>query len=210
VTRAEKLLSLLPKDGSTIGNKRLRESLGWREVTYRRVRDALILEGMLELGRGRGGSVARSRPERPALPRLKVVLQQGEAMRITRVAMRANKLVYVIVADRKVRYPLGSSGIVYVGTTKKGVSRVAQSAAYWTEDVLALRGVRAFRVRILTCPPRQKVKTWRLLERALLVGFRALYGRVPRYNSQGRRMRLRDESRFFSYQRVKEILQELA
>ena len=47
-------------DGSA-GNKRLREALGWQEVTYDRVKGALLGAGRIVSGRGRGGSVALAR-----------------------------------------------------------------------------------------------------------------------------------------------------
>jgi hypothetical protein len=57
---------------------------------------------------------------------------------VTRVAARHVKLVYVIVADKRLKYPRGRSGIVYIGTTRNGFSRVAQSAADWTDFILAV------------------------------------------------------------------------
>jgi len=53
------LLTHVPTDGSTIGNQRLREALGWKETRYTRVRDDLVEQGALEKGRGRGGTVRR-------------------------------------------------------------------------------------------------------------------------------------------------------
>jgi recombinational DNA repair ATPase RecF len=41
----------------SVGNKTLRERLGWDERTYERIKDRLVDEGRLEKGRGRGGSV---------------------------------------------------------------------------------------------------------------------------------------------------------
>ena len=59
------LLGLVPQDGSTIGNKALREQLAVAakrrisEQDYEAARDALITQGLLRKGQGRGGSVAR-------------------------------------------------------------------------------------------------------------------------------------------------------
>ena len=53
------LLALVPTDGSTIGNTSLRERLGWDDATYASVRDDLVGAGVLEKGKGRGGSVRR-------------------------------------------------------------------------------------------------------------------------------------------------------
>lgn len=59
------LLAELPGDGASIGNLRLRERIAARlrvdvaEVDYFAVRDALVQEGLLATGKGRGGSVHR-------------------------------------------------------------------------------------------------------------------------------------------------------
>ena len=58
----ELLLSIVPDDGSAVGNLALaaamRESVpDLSDETYQRIRDGLIAEGMLGKGRGRGGSV---------------------------------------------------------------------------------------------------------------------------------------------------------
>ena len=52
-----KFLSLLPEDGTTIGNKNLREQLGWNEDKYWRIRDRLVTSGAITRGTGPGGTV---------------------------------------------------------------------------------------------------------------------------------------------------------
>ena len=65
---AERLLALLPPDGTPIGNAALREELAeelGREVEeyeYIALRDALIAQGFLVKGKGRGGSVRLAKP----------------------------------------------------------------------------------------------------------------------------------------------------
>lgn len=59
VERSERdrfLAELQALDGSA-GNVRLREILGWDEAAYGAVKDALIADGAVAPGRGRGGSV---------------------------------------------------------------------------------------------------------------------------------------------------------
>lgn len=56
------LLSSIPLDGTAIGNKSLREQLEWSAEQYHRVREELVREGAIRLGRGRGGSVSLVRP----------------------------------------------------------------------------------------------------------------------------------------------------
>lgn len=54
--------------GGSAGNGKLRETLAWAEATYETVKEALVEEDLIVLGRGRGGSVALARrpPPRPA------------------------------------------------------------------------------------------------------------------------------------------------
>ena len=52
-----RLLEQVPADGDSIGNGSLRAALGWDEARYETARDALVSQGILAKGRGRGGSV---------------------------------------------------------------------------------------------------------------------------------------------------------
>jgi hypothetical protein len=60
-----RLLSLVPEDGAAVGNKWLRERLGWEAAHYFEVRDRLVERKVLLIGRGRGGSVYRVKPISP-------------------------------------------------------------------------------------------------------------------------------------------------
>lgn len=139
--------------------------------------------------------------------RLGVSLKARPALHVTRVSLDNKKMVYVIVASKKLRYRHGTrSQIAYIGTTRNGASRMAQSAASLTDRVLRRHGVKSFDVRVITCHPRQGVKTWRKLERALLLVFRETYGRVPECNTQGKRIRELDEFKYFSKERLRKML----
>lgn len=140
--------------------------------------------------------------------RLKVSLKRDETLRATRVSIGKNKLVYVLIADKRLKYKKGKR-IAYIGTTSKGVARVAQSVAFRADDILSLHGVRSFHARVVTCRPRRNVRTWVKLERALLLVFRELLGEVPRCNSHGTKMRETDEFRYFARRGVRGILEEL-
>jgi len=61
--RQKELLGAVP-DVNPIGNKALREQLGsnWSEDLYWAVRNRLVERGLLEIGRGRGGSVKKVPP----------------------------------------------------------------------------------------------------------------------------------------------------
>jgi len=62
------ILQLVPPDGSSIGNIKLMGLLRetWPDLSdeaYFRARDALVSDGVLATGRGRGGSVMLAEPE---------------------------------------------------------------------------------------------------------------------------------------------------
>jgi hypothetical protein len=142
--------------------------------------------------------------------RLKLSLKSAPALQATRVTIGKSKLVYVLVADKPLNYMYGRSRIAYIGTTKKGVDRIAQSVAARAEDILSLHGVRSFEARVVTCKPRRKVETWKKLERAMLLKFREAFGEVPECNSKGKKMKESDEFRYFGSAGVKKVIDKLS
>lgn len=54
----QRFLAALASLGGQAGNQRLCEALGWQDSTYQRIKQHLIDEGRIRVGRGRGGSVA--------------------------------------------------------------------------------------------------------------------------------------------------------
>jgi hypothetical protein len=141
--------------------------------------------------------------------RLRISLKREGALSASRMSVENDKLVYVLVCDKKIKYPKKKSRVVYIGATKKGISRIARSVAYRAQNILEIHGVRKFQVRILTCKPRQKIKTWHKLERALLIEFKETYGDIPQCNSQGHRIKKTDEDKYFRSKRLHNILEEL-
>ncbi|HIF39877.1 MAG TPA: hypothetical protein EYQ74_02100 [Planctomycetes bacterium] len=143
--------------------------------------------------------------------RLTVSLKRDPAITASRVGLGKEKLVYVLVADKRLRYAEGKSRIAYIGTTQNGTSRIASSVAARAPEILAIRGVRSFEARVLTCTPRRNVKTWRVLERALLLAFREEFGEIPWCNLQGKRIRERDEfERYFRRARISGLIHDLS
>lgn len=57
--QADQILAALPRDGSAMGNVRLRSRLELDNETYLSAREELLAAGLVRLGRGRGGSLAR-------------------------------------------------------------------------------------------------------------------------------------------------------
>ena len=142
--------------------------------------------------------------------RLSISLREEPALQATRVALGKHRLVCALVVNRRFKYPGGRSKVAYIGTTRVGAKRVAHSVATKADEILELGGVRSMTARIITCRPRQRVKTWLKLERALLIVFREMYGQVPRCNSHGTKMKARDEFEYFARSRVRRVLEELA
>jgi type I restriction enzyme M protein len=65
----ERFVETLKELGGSAGNGRLRDALGWQDDTYWAVHTALIEDGTVIAGRGRGGSVAvAAHAARPAAP----------------------------------------------------------------------------------------------------------------------------------------------
>jgi hypothetical protein len=131
-------------------------------------------------------------------------------MESTRVSLGNMKLVYVLIADKRLKYKLGKSRIAYIGTTKNGSARIAQSLAFRAEEVLSIRGVRSFHARVVTCNPRRRVRTWHKLERALLLKFKEHFGVVPWCNTVGKNMKVTDEFRYFAAAGVTNVIEELS
>jgi len=59
----ERLLALVPTDGSTVGNTALIRQLGWAGNRYWYARDYLLESGVLIRAKGRGGAVRLAHPE---------------------------------------------------------------------------------------------------------------------------------------------------
>lgn len=141
--------------------------------------------------------------------RLRVSLKSGSAVRVTRLGVQGSRLVYVISQNREHKYPYGRSPVVYIGTTEKGIDRIATSAAVRAPQVLAAHGVDRFDMRIITCTPRRRMRSWAKLERALILCFREIYGEPPKFNKALRNMREQDEFLLFSRDRLKDILRSV-
>jgi len=142
--------------------------------------------------------------------RINISVKREPALHATRITLGRLKLVYVLLADKRLQYAKGKSKIAYIGTTKHGLRRVARSVAVRTDDILALPGVRSLDARVVTCQPRQRVKSWLVLERALLLKFREMYGSPPRCNKHGKRIKERDEFDYFRSKRIQEVIEELS
>jgi hypothetical protein len=141
--------------------------------------------------------------------RLRVSLKRQSALHINRIALNDAKLVYVICANKAIRYQNGRSPIAYIGTTQNGIDRVAPSAAGRAYDILGEHGITALDVRIVTTTPRQRIKSWKVLERAMLLQFREMFGEVPFCNTVGKGMKESNEFDIFARDRIRQIIADL-
>lgn len=150
--------------------------------------------------------------------RLNLTVLRNPAVTVSRAAMKEDAIVYVLCADKQIKYKNKRSRIIYIGMTESGIHRVAQSAADRAEEILAIRGVTSFQAKVIHYPSsaidmRQR---WlrnppNLLERALIMTFRDEYGDVPRCNGTGAKMKPQfEEFKRFSRARIKVILGELS
>ena len=127
-------------------------------------------------------------------------------MSVSRRAVRTRKLVYVICTPKPHKYANHRSRIIYIGTTEKGVHRVASSIAHKAIDFLQRWGIRRLDVYLITCSARPGVPSWRRLERDLLVAFKLEYGSVPLANTSGKNFTPDKLSGLFQYRRLIKVL----
>lgn len=133
------------------------------------------------------------------------------AVTITRAANNTtSELVYIAYANKPLRYPHGDSRIAYIGTTKNGALRVANSAVWKARELLGRHGIHTLEFWLIPTPRHGKQATHRKVERALLLRFRERYGRVPHGNKQGRKLRWRDEYSYFTRDRIERIIEDFA
>ncbi len=131
---------------------------------------------------------------------------------INRGAFHDNKLVYVLLANRRVRYKPYDlrSRIVYIGTTKRGADRFAVSAVERGRDVLFRHGIHQIKVYTVTCQGARGVKTWRKLEDAFLYNFREYYGCKPLLNKQCGPRRKEDVATCFQESKIEKIIKHFS
>ncbi len=139
---------------------------------------------------------------------LTVQTTKKPAVTITRTATNAKELVYIAVANKAVKYPMGKSRIIYIGTSKNGADRIAASAANKAKQMLGLHGVTHLELFVVTSTSKGGVKTWSKLERGLLLAFREMLGAPPECNIAGKKMKWTDELNFFTRARLDGVIRQ--
>jgi len=139
--------------------------------------------------------------------RLMPTVSKDSAMTLHRDILKREKVVYVIIAPKPVKYKFGRSTIAYIGTTRKGANRVAPSAAFRAQEVFDKRGFRELHVRLVSCKGKPgKVAWWKVLESSLLACFFKEYMDRPLCNKKGPRRFDPTWWRFFRKERIEKIV----
>ena len=73
--------------------------------------------------------------------------------------------------------------------------------------MLKLHGVKELQFYVVSCRSRQRIKTWHKLERALLLTFREVYGEIPLCNSQGNKLKWKDELQYFTAKHLRGVIE---
>jgi len=71
------------------------------------------------------------------------VARKHPALEIHRSGIPQEKLVYIAVANKALKYRRGSSSIVYIGTTKRGIDRITSSGAARSKELFEKKGLQA-------------------------------------------------------------------
>jgi hypothetical protein len=88
-------------------------------------------------------------------------------------------MVFILVGNRPVAYPLGRSRIQFIGTTRDGITSVASAIAGQADAILRQRGVASFAAHLVTCTSGGTKKAWLTLRRDLLLTFHGRFGAFP-------------------------------
>ena len=142
--------------------------------------------------------------------RITIRLPREEAIRVTRVSIKSKSLCYFLIADKAQPYGKKRSKIVYIGTTEKGVTRIARSIGGKADKTLKLRGVKTFQVRVAMCKDHEEHSTAKKLERCLLLAFKGYFDSLPKFNVQGKGFKEGDDFDWFRRKRVLNIIKELS
>jgi hypothetical protein len=131
------------------------------------------------------------------------------ALLLHRVDYGKDRVVYLLTTNKPYRYTYARSRIAYIGTSKNGASRVAQSAVYKGKPFLEVYGINTLSAYVITVPGKQNVKNWKRLESALLLAFRREYGEKPRANKQQPRGKPESIFKDFKERSLVEILRSV-
>jgi len=127
-------------------------------------------------------------------------------MTLKRRAFKKDKCIYLLVANKPIKYQVKRSKVIYIGTTKKGASRVSQSVVARGEPALGKHGITHIEAFVVSCKPRNKVSIWKKLEAAFVLAFRREHGAVPLYNNKLKYKKRTDEFEYFNEKTIAKTL----
>jgi hypothetical protein len=136
---------------------------------------------------------------------MKVHVASKPAMTVHRRILARHRIVYLLVGKKTFRYKGGRSRIAYIGTSKKGASRIASSAAHRADEFFSKWGSRQMEVFIASCSARPGLKSWTHLEHALLARFLQLYRELPFCNRNGYKLDAKLQ-KMFKYKSLDRVL----
>ncbi len=150
------------------------------------------------------------RPTASAPSRMRIHFPGGEPLiTVRRPPKQFGEVVYVLTANRLIKYAQERSHVVYVGRSDFGLPRLCASAAIRGRRAFQdERGIRSIHVWPLTWATGRDVGTAKVLERAFLLRFREFHGEIPILNKQGTGMRERDEFDFFRRIAVDRVIRQ--
>ena len=135
------------------------------------------------------------------------------AITITREAIKRDKLVYIALANKAVRYrSKRSSRVVYIGTTEKGINRIAASGASRAKKILNKRGIKRLDFYVVFAKRgRQRVQSiWRKLECSLIQAFKERFYEPPILNTVGKNKDWEKYYKYFSRTMTRRLITEFS
>lgn len=122
----------------------------------------------------------------------------------------SKKCVYFVCADKAQKYPYKErSKIVYIGTTERGLDRVAESMKKKAPEAFEIHGVKKISFYIIQSQRRQNRETWNELERDLILKFKGLKGAVPKLNDTYKNKNPNQLSGLFTERKLKQIIESI-
>lgn len=130
------------------------------------------------------------------------------ALVMNRNILKKEQIVYVLIVNKRLNYKNKQSRIIYIGSTKKGSSRVAESIASKGEDALKNHGITKVEAYIFECKAIENKMHWKELETALILKFREIYGEAPKHNIKNAKSKISNQFQHFTNHRLETILKQ--